>query len=172
MMRLIRKLPRLKRQFLCHCERLLRSNLLFPGLLRRPAVDGTPRNDMRWSQHGFTLFELVMTIVIVAIIAVPLSITLVQHVESLFKSQDYTMAMTLARYDMERVNNMAYGSIASLSQSNYLGYSYDLTRTVVTQPGAGGNGIKFITVQIRRSGSATVLASLMTYVVANVNYGI
>lgn len=121
---------------------------------------------------GFTLIELIMTIVVVGIIALPISITLSRHVQSVFQSQDMTMANNLARFDLEQVNNTDYNDIASASIPGYQGYDYDLTRTValINSWFFGLEGTKKITVQVSKSGSAAVLIKLVTYISRNVRY--
>lgn len=114
---------------------------------------------------GFTLMELVMAIVVAAIIAIPLSVTIASYVKGAFASQNTAMAVALARYDIERVNKMPYASMVSASFSNYLGYSYDVRRTVsyIQGNGTSAESLKKIVVDVRRSGNPTVLASFTTY---------
>ena len=123
---------------------------------------------------GFTLIELVMTIVVVGIMAVPLSLLVSQHTQSVFQSADYTAALNLARGEMEKVNNMAYANIASASFSNYQGYNYDLNRTVAYVQGsaATAESLKQITVSLTQHGKVTVLLSLVAYIAKNVSYGL
>jgi len=127
-------------------------------------------------KRGFSLIELIMTIVVVGIISVPLSLLISQHVESMVQSQDYTLAINLARFEMEEVNNMDYASIVSkTSSSPYKGYNYDVIRTVsFVPPGDAGSSesLKQITVTVRRSGEATDLVTLVTYIARNVSYGV
>jgi len=123
---------------------------------------------------GFTLIELIMTMVVVSIIAVPLALLLGQHVTSVFQSEDYTMAADLARYEMERVKNMAYANVVSANFPNYQGYNYDVARTVSFVQGTAltPESLKFVRIDIRKSGSAAVLFSLVTYLARNVIYGV
>ncbi|MFH1876291.1 MAG: prepilin-type N-terminal cleavage/methylation domain-containing protein [Candidatus Omnitrophota bacterium] len=128
----------------------------------------------RGSLTGFTLIELIMTIVVVAIIALPLSVMLSQQVQSTFRSSDYSSALNLARLEMEKVNNLAYDSIASGTFASYEGYPFDVTRTVNFAPGSGvilSESLKQIKVEVRKAGDVTVLAELVTYIARNVNYG-
>ena len=122
---------------------------------------------------GFTLIERIMTIVVVAIVCIPLSLLLSQHIRSLFQSEALTTARQLARFEMEKVNNMGYTSINSDS-SVYAGYDYDVTRTVTYRYGSEGSdeSLKKITVEVNKSGSAEVLVSLVTYLAKNVSYGL
>jgi len=126
----------------------------------------------RRKQRGFTLIELIMTIVVVGIVALPISITLAKHVQSVFLSQDLTMANNLARFDLAQMNNTAYASIISATINNYQTYPYTLTRTVTFVNGTAlttESTVK-ITAEVTASGSATVLAKLVTYITKNVRY--
>jgi prepilin-type N-terminal cleavage/methylation domain-containing protein len=123
---------------------------------------------------AFTLIELIMTIVVVGIVAVPLSLLLSQHIESTFQSEDLTIATNLSRFEMEKVNNLAYASIVNATFSNYEGYNYDVARTVTYAQGSdvSAESLKKITVEVRKSGSAAVLANITTYIARNVSYGL
>ena len=123
---------------------------------------------------GFSLIELVMTIVVVSIAAIPLSLLLSQHVESTFVSEDYTMGLHLARFEMEKVRNMSYANIVSATLSNYQGYNFNVARTVAYAQGnaASAESLKQVKVDVTKTGSATVLVSLTTYVTKNVLYGL
>jgi prepilin-type N-terminal cleavage/methylation domain-containing protein len=126
------------------------------------------------AKAGFTLVELIMAIVVVGIVSVPLSLLLSQHIESTFQSEDLTIATNLARFEMEKVNNLAYASIVNATFSNYEGYGYDLTRTFAYAQGSGlsTESLKKVTVQVRKSGSAAVLVSLISYIAKNISYGL
>jgi prepilin-type N-terminal cleavage/methylation domain-containing protein len=123
---------------------------------------------------GFSLIELIMTIVVVSIVAIPLSLLISQHVESAIQSEDYAMAVNLARFEMEKVNNMNYTSIVDASFSNYQGYNYDVTRTVTYAQGNGSSteSLKQIEVTVRKSATGSDMVRLVTYIAKNVNYGI
>ncbi len=121
-------------------------------------------------RKGFTLIELIMTIVVVGLIALPLSLSLTAQVQGTVQSGAYTTAINLARFEMEKVNNLAYANISSASFSNYNGYAYNVTRTVTYAQGTASSteSLKQITVSVTQAGSATVLASLTTYIAKNV----
>ena len=121
-------------------------------------------------RRGFSLIELVMTIVVTSIIAIQLSLLLVQHIQSAFLSEDYTMAVELGRYDMERVNKITnWGNIVS---ANYSQYNYDITRTVTIIASTPPERLKRIQVDLRETGSAAVIVTFITYIAQNVIYGI
>jgi len=124
-------------------------------------------------KSAFTLIELIMTIVVVGIIALPISITLARQIQSVFISQDYTVALDLARFEMEKVINTAYASIVvgTTNSANYQGYAYDLT-TIVSETVSGSEAYKTISISAKKAGSATVLVTLKTYLVKNVTWGL
>lgn len=126
---------------------------------------------LRRNKNGFTLIELIMTMIVVGIIAVPISLLISRHIESVFESQDYMLARNLARLEMERVNNTGYGSIFDDSFSDY---GYDITRTVSFVQGSGGSAesLKKISVAVTKAGSSKILAGLVTYLAKNISYGI
>ena len=126
------------------------------------------------NKSAFTLIELIMAIVVVGIIALPVSITLSKQVQSVFISQDYTMALNLARSDMEQVLNTAYSGINSAYFNHYQGYDYDLTRTVTYVQGNfwSAESLKLVTVSVTKAGSAAVLVTLKSYIAKNVTVGL
>lgn len=113
-----------------------------------------------------------MTIVVVGIVALPISITLAKHTQSVFLSQDMTMAINLARFDLAQMNNTAYASIVSATLNNYQTYPYTLTRTVSFINGTAltAESTVKVTVQVTQPGSATELAKLVTYISKNIRY--
>ena len=125
-------------------------------------------------KSGFTLIELVMTIVIVGIVSVPLSLLVGQHLKGAAQSSSYSVMLNLARFEMEKVNNTDYANISSLSIPDYEGYDFDMTRTVTFVQGnaASAESLKKITVDIKDAGGSVVLLSLTTYLAKNVSYGI
>lgn len=126
------------------------------------------------SRRGFTLIELMMTIVVVSIVAIPLSLLLSQHISSVFQSEDYTLAVNLARLEMEQINNMNYTNIVSADFSNYQGYNYTLNRTVAYVAGdqASPESLKKMTVVLRKPNDPKALLSLVAYIAKNIAYGL
>lgn len=125
-------------------------------------------------KRSFTLIELIMAIVVVGIVALPISITLAKHVQSVFVSGDYTTALNLARLDMEQVLNTSYANINSASFSNYQGYTYDLNRTITYAQGSSGTteSLKLVNISVTKTGSGTALVTLKTYIAKNVTLGL
>jgi prepilin-type N-terminal cleavage/methylation domain-containing protein len=125
-------------------------------------------------KRSFTLIELIITIVVVGIVALPISVTLAKHVQSVFVSQDYASALNLARFRIEEVLNTPYASIAAgTTYSNYPGYAYNvITSASETKPKPHSKeGLKLVTVSIAKPGMATPLVTLRTYIVKNVTWG-
>ncbi|MDD5560675.1 MAG: type II secretion system protein [Candidatus Omnitrophica bacterium] len=125
-------------------------------------------------KRAFTLIELIMAIVVLGIIALPISITLSKHVQSVFVSQDYSTALNLARLDMEEALNTDYNSLGNAYFSNYQGYDYNLSRIVTYAQGNfwTSESLKLVTISVTKAGSATVLVTLKTYIAKNVTLGL
>ena len=125
---------------------------------------------------GFTLIELVMTIIVVSIVAVPISLFISQHIEGLFQSKETLLALNLARFEMEKVNNLTYNNITigTFNFPNYQGYNLDVTRTVTYQAGSGISveSLKKIVVDVKRPSDSKILASFTTYIAKNITYGV
>ncbi len=123
---------------------------------------------------AFTLIELIMTIVVVGIVAVPLSLLVSQHISSLFVSEDLTMAYQLARAEMERVLNLPFANITTAAFSGYEGYNYDVARIVVYAQGSNASpeGLKKVTTQVTKANGTDVLADVVMYTAKNVGYGV
>lgn len=125
-------------------------------------------------KRGFTLIELIMAIVVVAIISIPLSLLLSQQIGGVFASEDLTMALNLARAEMEKVNNLDYADITTAHFSGYEGYDYDVFRTVNYAGGnaKAGESLKRVRVRVKKSGAAADLVGITTYIAKNLNYGL
>jgi len=127
-------------------------------------------------KKGFTLIELVMTIVIMGIVAVPLSLFIAEQVEDVFYSEGLTEAVNLARCEMEVVSNTAYADLATGTTvlNNYRGYNYNLTKAISYVYGgdATAESLKQVVITVTRSGSAVTLSRIVTYIAKNVTYGL
>ena len=126
------------------------------------------------NKKAFTLIELVMTIIVVGIVAVPLSMLIGQHIESVFVSEDEVMSRQFARSELEKVNNLPFANIVNLTTPSYEGYNYTVYRIVSFAQGnnASAESLKKITVNVTKTGSADALISLVTYIAKNVVYGL
>lgn len=140
-----------------------------------------------------TLVELVITISLAAILAIPVGLLLSQHLGGALRARDATIAMSLARREMEvldGLNDFCHASLtvnspAGTTTNPYLsGYPYALTRIVsclaggsnctsacAANPTRTDNAVKLIQLIVTKSGSTEPLASLVGYRTKYVNFG-
>ncbi len=113
---------------------------------------------------GFTLIEIIMTIMLASIVIIPSSIFLVESIDSVFKSEDMAVAINLARMELEQTNNISYTSLNTgiISYAAYSGYNYDLRRTITIIIQASGQGVKEIKVEVYPRGKLGNAQYLLT----------
>lgn len=97
--------------------------------------------------RGWTLVELVITISLAGILGVPVGILLSRHLGSAIQARDASVAMSLARAEMERLDSLANGAdpdtvnfcttdlaLGTVGPTPVTGYpQYSLTRIVSCQ---------------------------------------
>jgi prepilin-type N-terminal cleavage/methylation domain-containing protein len=125
-------------------------------------------------RRGFTLIEVVITIVIWAILIIPIAYMVKEHIIGTARAGDIARAYNLARLEMAKVNNLSYsdGTLAdgyNNTTTDYEGCGYDLNRAV-SYANPPANTLKKVTVIVYESGTTNQLANLVTYV-ANVSVG-
>ena len=140
----------------------------------------------RRARCGLTLIELVLTISLVGIIGIPTGLLLGEHIRAAMTTRDSTLATQLARYQVEQLDSLVINGIGDFfaltnaSFPNYLGYPYDVTRTVtcLTDPLSNCSSVdptiqamKKIEVSVTRSNSTERLARLITYRTKHVLFG-
>ena len=132
------------------------------------------KKSFRNQRRGVTLVELVMTMIVLGIVAVPLTLMLYEHVEGVFLSSDQLLAAQLGRMEMERLNNTAYASLLTETQTNYQGYNFDVDITVsyIYGNASSTESLKSVQVEVTKHGSSTVLISFITYRVKNAQFGV
>ncbi len=123
------------------------------------------------NRKGFSLIELVMTIIVIGIVAVPLGLLVSRHYASVFVSQDYHTAMNLARFEMERVKKMSYANVVTATTQRS---GYDLITTVTFVQGTAltPESLKRVVIDVRKTGTVPIIYSLATYRARNVTYGL
>lgn len=127
--------------------------------------------------RGLTLVELIMTISLAAIIGIPSGILLSTHLNAALEARDYTVAMSLARAEMERLDSLNdFSSIASQAPAPVPGFPSYEREIIVTclysnNCNAGSFNVKRVDVTVRKTGSSSPLAMLMTYRTQNVLFG-
>jgi len=130
---------------------------------------------MKSKNRALTLIELIITIVVLAVVMIPLGVICVEYMTGVFRSRDFSVVEGLAKTELSKVNNLAYsdGTLADgydNTTSNYEGYSYDLRRTVSYVAG-WSNNLKQVQVRVYPSGeTVSHLVNVVSYV-ANVSYG-
>jgi len=121
--------------------------------------------------RGFTLVELVVTILIVSMFVAGIAMIMQQVVVGLAFSGDSVKALSLARLEMSKVNNLVYLLDSTLADgydfttTNYDGSVYDLNRTV-DYVADTSNKLKEVNVSVYPTGTTDILISLTTYVAA------
>ena len=133
-------------------------------------------------RSGLTLVELVIAISLSAIIGLPVGVFISEYLRGALQIPEMTIAMSLARDEMERLdslNDVCHADLALTSASPaptpsyWLGYPYALTRIVQCQagdctnncaaPANDRNGIKRIELRVTRTGRGELLAAVVTY---------
>ena len=126
------------------------------------------------SMRGFTLIELVITILIISLFVAGIAMIMGQVVVGLAFSGDTVKALSLARLEMSRVNNLPYSDATladgyNVTTTNYESSVYDLNRAVDYVAGTSNN-LKEVNVSVYLTGTADILSSLTTYV-ADIDFG-
>jgi hypothetical protein len=118
--------------------------------------------------------ELMMTIILVGITALPVALFINENIQGVFRSQDMINAVNLARLEMEKVNNLPFDSIIDATLPRYENYNYDIIRTVTYAQGSDttAEALKRVEVAARRSGADNILFSLVTFIARNINYAL
>ncbi|GEM_PF-1013298 len=124
------------------------------------------------NERAFSLVELIITIIVLAIIAVPLSLLLSSHISGTLRSEELALANNLARFEMEVLYNMPYEKIENAYFARYQGYNLDVARTVDYVHGSSlsEESTKKIIAETRKPGSPEAFARYVTYISKNINY--
>ncbi|MEW6101246.1 MAG: prepilin-type N-terminal cleavage/methylation domain-containing protein [Candidatus Omnitrophota bacterium] len=127
------------------------------------------------NRSGFTLVELVITIVVLGIVMIPLGFMSMEYLRAIVYARNLTAAQNLAKVEMAKVNNLSFSDTTladgyDTTISNYEGYSYDVRRTVNYAAG-WDNNLKQVRVRVYPAGETSAhLVDLITYVAA-VSFG-
>ena len=147
----------------------------------------------RRAPHGLTLVELVVTIVLTAIIGVPMGRMVAEQLRGALNARDSTIAMNLARLELERLdslNDFCHADLALTGGTTAPNPdpAFTVTRIVSCQTptsscacscsgGCGGapsnarNDIKRIEIRVTKSGSGELGAAAVTYRTKYVSFG-
>jgi len=125
-------------------------------------------------QYGFTLVEIIITIVLVGLVLVPLGIMSIEYVRGTFYSRDLGIAEGLAKSELAKVNSLDFNDPTLAdgydnTASNYEGYPFDLRRTVNIVN--NNNALKQVQVRVYPAGDLSrQLVSVTTFIV-NATFG-
>ena len=86
----------------------------------------------RIDRRGFTLIEIIISVVLVGIIMIPVSIMVMEFVRSSVYIETMAVSSNLATREMSIVDTISFDSLTNASYTNYAGYAYDLDRIVDT----------------------------------------
>lgn len=118
-------------------------------------------------KNGFTLIELIMTIVIGAIILIPVSVLVVESVTNTIMPEHFAIASSLLEREIERVSNLRFSAVANEGPTSYGGNFSEYLRQVsfyyvnsgaLNTQVAGPTDYKRVTITISRSGLPSVSA--------------
>ncbi|MCX5701195.1 MAG: prepilin-type N-terminal cleavage/methylation domain-containing protein [Candidatus Omnitrophica bacterium] len=127
---------------------------------------------MHKKTKAFTLIEIIMAIILLAIIAATIGIFITQQMQSVVWSKQYTEALNLARLDMEVANNTPFASLAvGTTTNNTYDSAFNVVRIISTPYSYLTNSLKLIEVHVRLVGSGTDLVALYNYKVDTVTIG-
>lgn len=131
------------------------------------------------SAEGWTLIELIMTIVLAGILSIPVSYFIVSSIENKVYVEDTTTALQLARWIMEdsyreALTDAGYLALASRTYNNYFNTGLDVVRTVTYVAGSQFStySAKEVSVRVTRSGDSQVLTEFITYITRDIQYGV
>lgn len=123
---------------------------------------------------GFTLIELIITIVVISVFLALLGFSFQNIVNGLGFSNDSINALNLGRLELSITNNLLYSDARMADRydnttTNYQGLPYDLQRTVdiINPP---DKNLKEVNVYIYPTGTTDLLAGFITYT-ADVGFG-
>ena len=135
------------------------------------------------TRRGLTLVELVITISLTAILGVPVGVILSEHLRGALRARDYTVAMNLARQEMERLDtfNTTSDFISTIITQpaapvpGFPAYTRAVTVTCLlgncTSTNTNSQGMKQITIVVTKTGPGDVLATLVSYRTKHVFFG-
>lgn len=116
--------------------------------------------------------ELVMTMVIVGLTAVPIAFTVGSYIQSADRARKETIVLNLARMEMERCQLLSFNTLESATFVDYEGQGYTVVRDVVMMESQGAERLKSLSVTVTDPSTGESLVNLITYVARQVSYGV
>mgnify|MGYP001565770134 CR=1 FL=1 len=133
---------------------------------------------MNRNRKGFTLIELIVSIVIAGIILISFTASYRQIIMGLVYDSDLSKAIGLSQLEFSIANGISYTDAALANgynnlTFNYQGSGYDVRRQVSYDFGSdvSTQSLKRITITVYKTGSASAIMSTVTLRAKNVTYG-
>jgi len=130
---------------------------------------------MRKNARAFTLIELMVTMLIVAILMIPISMMMMDTVRSVGYEDSIVEALALARQEMAVVTNEALADFDSADlqyqdppKTTVIG-DYDVKRIITHIK--DDESYRIVTVRVCPHGSDEELVELVTYILRGVTFG-
>ena len=101
--------------------------------------------------RGFTLFEMVISIGILGIIAIPATMTVLEYVRSLEHNKNVALTSNLTEMEFASVNNLNFNDVVSAQKDDYLGSGFDMSRGV-EYVGGTDNKVKSVNISLYPAG--------------------
>lgn len=124
---------------------------------------------------GFTLIELMITILIIAVLMIPLSMMMMDSVRAVVYEDTVTEALALARQELAIVANEALADFDSADlqyqdppKTTTVG-NYDIIRRIVHIK--GDDNMRFVKAQVCSHGSTEVLVELGSCIERDAGFG-
>ena len=172
----------MRQQIICFLNGLTAYSLRLTAPGRKPfAVSRSERCERAVSPvtgTGFTLIELIVSIVIAGIILISFAASYRQIISGLIYDSELSKAIGLSQLEFSIANSISYtdptlaGGYNNLSV-NYQGSGYDVRRQVSYDFGSDvtTQSLKRITITVYRTGSAAEIMKTATLRAKNVTYG-
>ena len=130
--------------------------------------------DIKSLLKGFSLIEIIVTIVILVVFIASIATMFQEIARSVLFSDDSVRVLNLAKLEISKVNNLSFADSTlddgyNNTTSNYESSKYDLKRTVDIVPSTSDT-LKKVEVTIYPTGTTDTLITLVTYV-ANIDFG-
>ena len=121
--------------------------------------------------RGFTLLEVITTIVIAAIVMIPIAFVLIEYARATVYAETLTQTTNLTRLEMAVIGNIDYGNLNSQTSANYAGSGFDLQRVVSYVSGTSSR-LKSAAVKLFPHLGTSAASDTMTYKIGmDIGYG-
>jgi prepilin-type N-terminal cleavage/methylation domain-containing protein len=113
--------------------------------------------------RGFTLIEILVAVVILAVAVVPIMSVVGNGFSQVYHGRDIARASFLVRQAAEEAKAMSFDDLVSRTDPDYAGSGLELRREVGSVPGMDANKMKKVTVGVYRDGRLLADAVFLVY---------